>query len=166
MNINLFSKKKYPLIEMAVVLLTAFIWNQGVYFGARWIASGWYHYDMTTTFDLLVPFLPWTICIYFGCYLFWGANYGLSALQERSERNRFFCADVLSRCICLGQTERAACDCPSALHLVLLHQESQLQPRLLHLPYAGCNRLCFCGVSGHLHPPPKELKSLYKPRKV
>ena len=100
MNINLFSKKKYPLIEMAVVLLTAFIWNQGVYFGARWIASGWYHYDMTTTFDLLVPFLPWTICIYFGCYLFWGVNYFLCAVQEKESRDRFFCADILAKGLC------------------------------------------------------------------
>lgn len=57
---------------------------------------------MTTRIDLVVPFLPWTIIIYWGCYLFWGTNYCLCALQDRSERNRFFCADILSRCICLA----------------------------------------------------------------
>ena len=55
---------------------------------------------MTTAIDKLVPFLPWTVSIYFGCYLFWCINYYLCAVQERPERDRFFCADTLSKGIC------------------------------------------------------------------
>lgn len=95
-------KNKAELFECALVLGLALLWNSIVYYGARWLAGSWDHLDMTTEVDLLVPFLPWTIIIYWGCYLFWGANYGLGVLQDRAERNRFFCADIISRCICLA----------------------------------------------------------------
>lgn len=95
-------KSKEELFESALTVGLALLWNSVVYYGARLLATSWDHLDMTLPMDSLVPFMPWTIIIYWGCYLFWGANYGLSALQERSERNRFFCADVLSRCICLA----------------------------------------------------------------
>ena len=94
-------KNKEELAERALTVSLALLWNTVVYYGARWLAGSWDHLDMTTQIDLLVPFLPWTISIYWGCYLFWGTNYCLCALQDRSERNRFFCADILSRCICL-----------------------------------------------------------------
>lgn len=94
-------RSKQKLIETVFILLLAVFWNQGVYYSARLIASTWKHYDMTTSIDMLVPFVPWTISIYFGCYLFWGVNYYLCATQKQAERNRFFCADILAKCICL-----------------------------------------------------------------
>ena len=93
-------KNKPDFIETALVLGVAFLWNEAVYLGARHIAQSWYHYDMTTAIDKLVPFLPWTVSIYFGCYVFWCINYYLCAAQERPERDRFFCADALSKGIC------------------------------------------------------------------
>ena len=93
-------KNKPDFIETALVLGVAFLWNEAVYLGARHIAQSWYHYDMTTAIDKLVPFLPWTVSIYFGCYLFWCINYYLCAAQERPERDRFFCADALSKGVC------------------------------------------------------------------
>ena len=45
--------------------------------------------------------MPWTIIIYFGCYLFWAVNYILIARQERHRVYQFFTGDFLSRCICL-----------------------------------------------------------------
>lgn len=87
--------------ETLLVLLLTVVWNQSVYYGARWITGSWKHYDMTASFDSLVPFVPWTIIIYFGCYLFWAVNYYLCAIQPQEERNRFFCADVLAKTICL-----------------------------------------------------------------
>lgn len=55
---------------------------------------------MTTYIDQLIPFLSWTVSIYLGCYLFWGINYFLCATQNKSERQRFFCADALAKGIC------------------------------------------------------------------
>ena len=88
-------------METAILLGVTVAWNQSVYYGARWIAGGWHHYDMTLPIDALVPFVPWTVLIYFGCYLFWGVNYYLCTRQDKTERNRFFCADALSKGVCL-----------------------------------------------------------------
>lgn len=96
-----FLKNNQNRIEIILVLLLTVAWNQSVYYGARWITGSWKHYDMTASFDSLVPFVPWTIIIYFGCYLFWAVNYYLCAKQPREERDRFFCADVLAKGICL-----------------------------------------------------------------
>ena len=59
-------------------LIFEFVFNTLVYAGAKIIAGGWHHYNIETKLDLAIPFLPWTIMIYFGCYLFWAANYVLS----------------------------------------------------------------------------------------
>lgn len=95
-----FLKNKTERTEILIVLATTLIWNEAVYLGARQIAHSWHHYDMTTSIDRLVPFLPETVSIYLGCYLFWCINYFLCAAQEKPERDRFFCADVLAKSIC------------------------------------------------------------------
>ena len=93
-------KKRPEFKEILLILGIAFFWNEMVYTGARQVAQSWYHYDLTTFIDQFVPFLPWTIVIYLGCFLFWAANYVLCAIQEKSERDRFFCADILAKGIC------------------------------------------------------------------
>lgn len=92
---------KQDSTQLYLTLLFALAWNQIVYNGTRLIAKSWYHYDMTTPLDSLVPFLPWTVVIYFSCYLFWVVNYYLCAAQDAAERDRFFCADALAKAVCL-----------------------------------------------------------------
>ena len=75
-------KKLIPAYGI-VPLLLAVLWNSLAYNGARWIASGRYHYNIETVLDERIPFIPWTLVIYFGCYLFWGINYILIARQEK-----------------------------------------------------------------------------------
>lgn len=94
-------KINYEFKERILVCLLALLWNEVVYIGARWIARGFHHYDLTLSIDALVPFLPWTVSIYFGCYLFWAVNYYLCAKQADAERDRFFCADALAKSVCL-----------------------------------------------------------------
>lgn len=84
----------------AIQLVVAFLWHELVYLGARWIARGWVHYDLTTALDRKIPLVPWTIVIYFGCYVFWAVNYYLCATQDVQERNRFFLADLLAKGVC------------------------------------------------------------------
>ena len=84
----------------AIQLIVALLWHELVYLGARWIARGWVHYDLTTGFDRKVPLVPWTIVIYFGCYVFWAVNYYLCASQDVQYRNRFFLADLLAKGVC------------------------------------------------------------------
>lgn len=98
MKLNLKNNPEFK--ERILVCLLALLWNEVVYLGARWIAHSWHHYDLTLSMDALVPFLPWTVSIYFGCYLFWAINYYLCAKQPEAERNRFFCADILAKSVC------------------------------------------------------------------
>ena len=93
-------KNKPDFRETAFVLGVAFLWNEAVYLGARQIAHSWHHFDMTTPLDSLTPFLPWTIIVYWGCYIFWCVNYFICATQARTERDRFFCADLIAKGIC------------------------------------------------------------------
>lgn len=87
--------------ELFLAPLLALAWNQLVYNGTAWIAKSWYHYDITTPLDLLIPLVPWTVVIYFSCYLHWAVTYCLCAAQNTAERDRFFCADVLAKAVCL-----------------------------------------------------------------
>ncbi len=56
---------------------------------------------MTTNIDNMIPFLPWTISVYLGCFLFWCITYAWIVLQPNAFRNRFFCTDILAKGVCL-----------------------------------------------------------------
>ena len=77
------------------------ICNWFAYYGTRFLTTGRFHFDMTGVIEEGIPFLPWTILIYWGCYLYWGANYVLGGLQAEEEMLRFFSADFLAKCACL-----------------------------------------------------------------
>ena len=82
-------------------LVFSFVFNCLVYSGSRAVAGSWYHHNIESNLDLRLPFLPQFLIIYFGCYIFWAANYILAARQDREEVYRFFTADFISRCVCL-----------------------------------------------------------------
>ena len=96
--------KKYvdPKIRLysIIPLLTVFLFNDLVYWGTMIVAAGRYHYDFTTELDRMVPILPWTILIYFGCYLFWGVNYIMIGHLGIEHFYKFITADMISRVIC------------------------------------------------------------------
>ena len=82
-------------------LAAALLLNTAVYNGSRFITGGLYHYNLETAPDRAIPLVPWTVLIYFGCYLFWLVNYVLCIRQGREEAYRFLGADFLAKCICL-----------------------------------------------------------------
>ncbi len=94
-------KSKRAFVEIVIVLAFTFIFNQVVYTGTKFITDSWYNYNMTVSLDNMIPFLSWTVIIYFIAFPFWGANYYLCANQDPLERDRFFCADILSKVFCL-----------------------------------------------------------------
>lgn len=84
-------------------LLSAFGLNMLVYSGAMSICANWKHYDLTTSFDRMIPLVPWWMYIYFGCYLFWIVNYimvGRINKDNPAEFYRFITADMMSRIVC------------------------------------------------------------------
>lgn len=81
-------------------LLFSFSFNCLVYTGTKVIARGWHHFNIESSLDLKIPFVPQFLIIYLGCYLFWIVNYILISRQDKQSMYQFFTADFLSRCIC------------------------------------------------------------------
>lgn len=78
----------------------SFIFNTTLYVLARMIAGNWHHYTLTSRLDELIPLVPESLIIYFGCYLFWIANYVIVAKMEKEWAYKFYLADVVSKIIC------------------------------------------------------------------
>lgn len=78
------------------------LWNQLVYCGGGLIARDLPHVHMGLWVDALVPFLPWTVSIYFGCFPLWAAVYLFLAGGDKQMAYRFFCADFLAKGVCLA----------------------------------------------------------------
>ena len=84
---------RYFRISFTLALLS----NQIAFQGSRLFEKGRFHADLTLPADAAIPFLPWTITIYVGCFLFWLILYRLIARLPRQEADRFFCANVLGK---------------------------------------------------------------------
>ena len=89
---------RYGILPLLLTLAVNFL----AYFGTRLFTSSWKHYNMETVLDRQIPVIPWTILIYFGCYLIWIVNYLIAASREKEFVWRFFAADVLARLICMA----------------------------------------------------------------
>lgn len=96
-------EKKTLLIPKAtwLPLILTFVCNDIAYFGTRLLTSDKKHYDLSNVLDEQIPFVPWTILIYWGCYLFWIVNYVIGCRQDKEEAFRFLGADLFSKIICL-----------------------------------------------------------------
>lgn len=99
--------KKYidPICPLFAIipLLSCFALNMIVYSGTMIMCKNWHHYDFTTAIDRAVPLIPGWMYIYFGCYLFWIANYILVAKIYRNDQAlfyRFVITDMMSRLVC------------------------------------------------------------------
>ena len=75
------------------------LWNQLVYWGGAALAETRHHYQFSTALDRAIPLIPWTVCIYFGCYAFWALHYCLCAAVPLRAR-RFFTADFIAKGVC------------------------------------------------------------------
>lgn len=86
---------------MRIPIFTALACNMAAYYGSRLFTSGRVHYDITGWLDGKIPLLPWTIVIYWGCYLFWIVNYVIGSRQDQEKAFRFFSADFAAKLVCL-----------------------------------------------------------------
>lgn len=86
----------YARIPLAAVVIINFL----VYYGARLIAENKTHFYMETWLDRKIPFLPWTVFIYYGCYLFWIANYILSGHLGKPHALHFYSSEIIAKLIC------------------------------------------------------------------
>lgn len=83
-----------------VPLIMALLCNFVVYSGCNALTRNWNLHSLAIPLDKQIPLIPWTIVIYFGCYIF-----GLSIIFDLQKKQRvclpFFVADFLSRIVCL-----------------------------------------------------------------
>ncbi len=82
-------------------LIFSFIFNSCIYTGTQILMKNAKHYNLTTAFDIHVPFIPEWVIIYIVCFLFWAVNYILITHEGREEWFKFAAGDYLSRIICL-----------------------------------------------------------------
>ncbi|MDO4621137.1 MAG: phosphatase PAP2 family protein [Lachnospiraceae bacterium] len=94
--------KNYLIENRQVILmpLAAFLVNVLVYGGGRLLASGKKHYDFTLRIDELTPFIPWTMLIYWGCFVFWILVYLRMASLTRKEAGHFFLMHLIGELTC------------------------------------------------------------------
>lgn len=96
-------KKKEALIPrtMWLPLFFTLAANTLAYYGSRLLTADRVHYNLTNGLDERIPFVPWTVSIYLGCYLFWIVNYVIGCRQERARAFRFLGADLAAKLVCL-----------------------------------------------------------------
>ena len=86
--------KKYILNPHWILLpLVAFIWNQVIYQGAFFLTASRHHFDFALPVDSTIPLIPWTIVIYYGCFLHWGLHYICVAKLGNRNTRQFYAAD-------------------------------------------------------------------------
>ena len=75
-------------------LLSALVWQLGLYFLAKLLTDGRFHYDLSIFLDDKIPFVPFFMLIYWGAYFSWGINYILAARENR-DHCRLVCASTV-----------------------------------------------------------------------
>lgn len=92
--------KDKKLMRRWLLLPAAVAYNALVYTAGRVIANEKPHLNFTTAMDERIPFVPWTILIYWGCVLFWAANYYLCAKYDKGRDGRFLLAHFIGETAC------------------------------------------------------------------
>lgn len=83
--------------NMWIPIFLSLACNMIAYYGSRLIMAGRKHYNLSNRLDEQIPFVPWTIVIYWGCYAFWIVNYVIGCRQDRGRAFRFMSADFFCK---------------------------------------------------------------------
>lgn len=102
---NWLKKNIDPILPLYGILplISCFVLNMIVYSGTMVLCKNWVHYDLTTSLDESIPLISSWMYIYFGCYIFWIANYVMVARIYRDNKAmfyRFVTTDMMSRLVC------------------------------------------------------------------
>lgn len=85
------------LLPLACTLLLQIF----VYTGTKLLMAGAHHYNFESAWDLAIPFLPWTVVLYAGAFLYWALSIVLILRSGTEITFRFLCAHCLSLLIAL-----------------------------------------------------------------
>ena len=86
--------KKIPGLSKREVLLLLGVWAVHflAYFGARALAVPAEPFDIALPIDTRIPFIPWTVLIYWGGVLLWIVNYIAGVRYDKGNGGRFIAA--------------------------------------------------------------------------
>lgn len=87
--------------SMKLPLILTLSCNALAYYGTRFFTSERYHYNLSNPLEDRIPLIPWTVAVYFGCYVFWIVNYILGCRQKQETAFRFLGADLAAKLVCL-----------------------------------------------------------------
>lgn len=87
--------------NMRIPIFLALACNMAAYYGSRLLTADREHFNLSNRLDDQIPFVPWTIIIYWGCYLFWIMNYIIGCRQDTERAFRFMSADFFAKLVCL-----------------------------------------------------------------
>lgn len=150
--------RRYSIVSLFLMLLS----NRFVYEFGRLLAKERPHFNLALPVDARFPVLPWTLVIYFGCFIWWTAVYLRIAGLDRKKADRFFCGNLLAKGICfmffvlfptkLSRPEVIGCTLWDAL-LRFLHR---IDAPDNCFPSIHCmvSWLCWAGVRGRRDIPP------------
>lgn len=82
-------------------VIFCFVFNSLIYTGTQILMKNARHYDLSTSFDYNVPFIPGWIIVYVVCFAFWAVNYILVTRTGHDEWFKFATGDYLSRIVCM-----------------------------------------------------------------
>lgn len=88
---------RYTIVPLICALLLQFL----VYDGAKLLMMGVPHYNFEYGLDLVIPFLPWTVSIYIGAFLYWVIAIVVILRGGKDNAFRFLCAHMVSLLVAL-----------------------------------------------------------------
>lgn len=74
---------------MWLPLIISLVCNVIVYNGSRLFTANLAHYNLSGRLEERIPFVSWSAIIYFGCYIFWAANYIIGCRRDKETAYRF-----------------------------------------------------------------------------
>ena len=92
--------KKWMPKRVAKMMLILLIVHLSSYYGAKAIIADQTGIFMGLPVDARIPLMPWTVIIYYGCFLFWLINYTNILRTEPEGTYRYMCAEILGKIIC------------------------------------------------------------------
>lgn len=96
----LVDKIKSLSLEKKILLLLAIPFNLGCYYLVRYLTRARFHYCLMLPFEESIPFLPWMMIVYWGCYIFWAINYCLCTIYDKGKNGQFIKTHYIGELIC------------------------------------------------------------------
>lgn len=84
-----------------VPLIMALLCNFAVYSGCNALTRNWNLHSLAIPLDKQIPLIPWTIVIYFGCYIFWIINLYFDLQKKQRVCLPFFCLQIFLHELCV-----------------------------------------------------------------